>query len=269
MKRIALAAALTLVMAPVAAFGFGSMASSPVQGTMSGAQQAAQPAATGNTAPPAPEMTKNITGRVVQTIDSGGYSYVLVKKKDGEKIWVAAPVMKVAVGEQVTFEGGMEMVNFQSSTLKRTFDKVIFSNGVVADKKGKDEKKESQQRSPGSQGATVAVADEKIKVKKATGANAYTIAEVFKKKDKLNKKAVTINGKVVKVSSGIMNRNWIHIQDGTGNHTSGDNDLVVTSDAIPLVGDVVTVKGTLSTNRDFGGGYKYNVIIEKGAITIK
>jgi hypothetical protein len=78
-----------------------------------------------------------------------------------------------------------------------------------------------------------------------------------------------INAKVVKVSSGIMNKNWIHLQDGTGSHTTSDNDLVVTSDAIPIVGDVVTVKGKLELNKDFGGGYKYNVIIEKANITIQ
>ena len=217
-------------------------------------------------------MSANITGHVVQTIDSGGYTYVLLKKEDGSKIWVAAPELKAVVGEQVTFGGGMEMVNFQSSTLKRTFDKVIFSNGLIKDdkakgKKGKESAKESQ--SPGSQGAAVAVADEKIKVKKATGANAYTVVEIFKKKDKLKNKPVVVSGKVVKVSSGIMKRNWIHIQDGTGNHATANNDLVVTSDAIPLVGDVVTVSGKLETNKDFGAGYNYKVIIEKATITTK
>jgi hypothetical protein len=79
---------------------------------------------------------------------------------------------------------------------------------------------------------------------------------------------VVINAKVVKVSSGIMNKNWIHLQDGTGSHMTADNDLVVTSDDIPIVGDLVTIKGKIETNKDFGGGYKYNVIIEKAKITI-
>jgi len=266
MKRFASMIALSLTLVPLAAYGFGSMAP-PVQGAISSAAHA-QPAA--QPAPPA--MSGNITGHVVQTIDSGGYTYVLLKKSDGTKLWVAAPELKAAVGEQVTFGGGMEMVNFKSSTLKRTFDKVIFSNGLIKDdkakeKKGKEAAKVSQ--SPGSQGAAVAVADEKIKVKKAAGANAYTVAEIFKKKDKLKNKPVIVNGKVVKVSSGIMNRNWVHIQDGTGNHATGNNDLVVTSDAIPLVGDMVTVSGKLETNKDFGAGYFYKVIIEKAKITTK
>jgi hypothetical protein len=252
----------------MAAFGFGNMGQGSAQ--WNPANPSGQPAAQ-QSMQQAPVQGPDVSGRVVQTIDSGGYSYVLVKKKDGSKIWVAAPQMKLSVGEQVTFQGGMEMINFPSTTLKRTFDKVIFSNGLVETAKGKNTKTDAKKdaRSPGSTGASVAVTDEKIKVKKATGTNAYTIAEVFKKKDKLKNKQVVINGKVVKVSSGIMNKNWIHIQDGTGSHTTSDNDLVITSDAIPTVGDVITVKGKLETNKDFGGGYKYNVIIEKATIIIK
>lgn len=255
--------ALSLLLTPFAAFGFGNMG----QQTQWNSDNPSAPQSGQQGMPQPPPQGADISGRVVQTIDSGGYSYVLVKKKDGEKVWVAAPQMKLAVGEQVTFQGGMEMVNFPSSTLKRTFDKVIFSNGLADSGKGKEAKK-TDTRSPGSMGAKVAVTDEKIKVKKATGPNAHTIAEIFKKKDKLKNKQVVISAKVVKVSSGIMNKNWIHLQDGTGSHATADNDLVVTSDAIPLVGDMVTVKGKLELNKDFGGGYKYNVIIEKANITI-
>jgi hypothetical protein len=223
-------------------------------------------------AAPAEKMVP-ISGKVVQTISSGGYAYALVKQKDGKKIWVAIPEMKVTVGEEVSFEPGMEMTNFQSTTLKRTFDKIIFSSGPTAAKKGKDGKsaKKDDQKSTtrGSAGAVVAVADEKVKVKKATGANAYTVAEIFKNKDKLKNKKVTVNGKVVKVSSGIMSRNWIHIQDGTGSHQTGDNDLVVTADAIPLVGDVITIKGIMLKDKDFGSGYKYNVMVEKAEVIIQ
>ena len=112
-------------------------------------------------------------------------------------------------------------------------------------------------------------ADEKIKVKKASGANGYTVAEIHQQKAKLNKKKVTVRGKVVKVSSGIMNRNWIHLQDGTGNHATMDNDLVLTSDAIPSVGDGVVVKGTVVKDKDFGSGYKHSVIIEQAEIVIE
>ena len=137
---------------------------------------------------------------------------------------------------------------------------------MAAPAKGKD-KKELVGKSPGSRG-TVSP-DVKVKVKKATGKNAYTIAELYKNKAKLNKKKIVVRGKVVKVSSGIMNKNWIHLRDGSGGHATGDFNLVVTSKSIPAEGEVVLVNGTLYKGKDFGGGYKYDVIIEEAEFTIE
>jgi len=75
-----------------------------------------------------------------------------------------------------------------------------------------------------------------------------------------------VKGQVTKVASGIMGKNWIHLQDGTGNEKKKTNDLVVTTTAAePEVGDIVTMTGTLVKDKDFGSGYKYDAIIEKGA----
>jgi len=197
-----------------------------------------------------------LTGKVLETMDSGGYTY-LQMETGGKKIWVAIPKTKVEKGQNISVSPGAEMKDFESKTLKRKFDSIIFSGGVVGQKVGDSAK------SPGSKGSAVTVA-EKIKVDKATGPDAYTVAEIFKNAKKLQEKKVVVRGKVVKVSAAVMKKNWIHIQDGTGD--AGSNDLVVTSDDLPKVGDVVTASGTLYNDKDFGGGYKYKVIIEKGTI---
>jgi hypothetical protein len=216
---------------------------------------------------PAPqaEPTEPHTGKVLQTMSSGGYTYVELRKKSGEKIWLAVPAAAIAVGSQQTFNPGMVMGNFESKTLKRSFDKIIFTE-LATPAKGK-EKKEVSGKSPGSRG-TVSP-DVKVKVKKAAGKNGYTIAELFKNKAKLNKKKIVVRGKVVKVSSGIMGKNWIHLRDGSGGHATGDFNLVVTSKAIPAEGEVVLVNGTLYKDKDFGGGYKYEVIVEEAEFTIE
>jgi hypothetical protein len=214
-----------------------------------------QPAAA---APEAVKKAETITGKVVQTMNSGGYTYVYLDAGD-RKVWVAAPETKLLTGEEVTFKAGAEMSNFPSTTLKRTFDKIIFSDGLVSKSGGKGGNK-----SPGS-GGSVATG-EKVKVEKATDKNAYTVSELFAKSAKLNKKKVVLRGKVMKVSSGIMSKNWVHIQDGSGSEKKGTHDIVVTSKDIPLVGDVVTVKGTLYKDKDFGGNYKYKAIIEEAEI---
>jgi hypothetical protein len=200
---------------------------------------------------------QTLTGKVIESMDSGGYTYVQIEN-NGKKTWVAVPKTKVVVGQDITFSPGTEMGNFQSKTLKRTFDNIIFSGGVI----GQGEKG-AEMKSPGSKGTAVVVT-EKIKVDKASGPDAYTIAEIFQNSRKLEEKKVVVRGKVVKVSAAVMKRNWIHLQDGTGD--AGNNDLVVTSDDLPQVGDVVIADGTLYNDKDFGGGYKYKVIIEKAGI---
>lgn len=234
------------------------------------AAQPAQPAHPGMmpAQPAEPPLGEPVTGKVLQTMNSGGYTYVLVKTANGEKIWLAMSQTGIVVGEEATFSPGATMYNFPSKTLNRTFEKIIFTDGPMAGKGAKKGKKDPK-KSPGSKGA-VATADEKIKVAKATGKNAYQVADIYRLKIELNKRTVAVRGKVIKVSAGIMDRNWIHIQDGTGDAKKGTNDLVVTSKtALPSVGDVVTVKGTASKNRDFGGGYKYDVIVEDADVSIE
>ncbi len=100
-----------------------------------------------------------------------------------------------------------------------------------------------------------------------SSANAISIANVFAKKAELNNKEVTVAGKVAKISMGILGSNWIHIQDGTG--SKGSDDITVTTQAQPKVGDKVVATGILATDKDFGAGYKYNVIIEKANVTVQ
>ncbi len=80
----------------------------------------------------------------------------------------------------------------------------------------------------------------------------------------LKGKIVQIRGKVVKVNNGIMKRNFLHIQDGTGGQ--GTNDITITSDETANVGDEVTITGTVALNVDFGFGYNYPILIEKSTI---
>ena len=69
------------------------------------------------------------TGKVVETMNSSGYTYVRIEQANGEKIWIAVPETKVTKGKTMSFEPGAVMANFKSKTLNRTFDKIIFSAG--------------------------------------------------------------------------------------------------------------------------------------------
>jgi hypothetical protein len=198
-----------------------------------------------------------LSGKVTETMNSGGYTYVKLENS-GKEMWVAVPNMAVKIGETMSFAPGMEMRNFESKSLNRTFETIIFSAGPAGGSSAADQ---SAQKAK----ATAAPAEE-IKVEKASAPNAYTVAELHEKSAELDKKPVALRGKVVKVSPAIMGKNWIHIQDGSGSASGGTNDLLVTSQDLPAVGDVVTAKGTLYKDKDFGSGYKYGVIIEEAGI---
>jgi hypothetical protein len=109
-----------------------------------------------------------------------------------------------------------------------------------------------------------------VKVEKAKGDNAKTVAEVYAQKAQLKDKKVTLRGKVVKYNAGIMGKNWLHVRDGSGAQGKGDNDVTVTTSGGEWqVGDVVTVVGVVRTDKDFGAGYAYPVIIEEATLTKK
>ncbi len=105
----------------------------------------------------------------------------------------------------------------------------------------------------------------------ATAADAAvkTVAAVYKEKVALTGKTISATGKVVKVNNGIMGRNFVHVQDGTGDAKDGSNNLVVTSKQTAAVGDKVTISGLVVVNRDFGSGYSYPLIIEEATVTVK
>jgi hypothetical protein len=153
----------------------------------------------GNVLPSYAVDTGALTGKVIETMDSGGYTYVQIENS-GKKIWVAVPKTTVKKGQYISFGPGAEMRNFESKSLKRTFDSIIFSNGVIG-----QQEKGSEMKSPGSKGSAVTVS-EKIKVDKATGPNAYTVAEIYQNSKKLEEKKIVVRGKVVKVAAAIMQR---------------------------------------------------------------
>ena len=98
----------------------------------------------------------------------------------------------------------------------------------------------------------------------AADAMKKTVESIYLEKSKLSGKQVSVRGKVVKVNNGIMKRNFLHIQDGTGKKDT--NDLIITSNQTAAVGDDITVTGTVVLDTDFGFGYKYPLLVEKSQI---
>lgn len=194
-----------------------------------------------------------VTGTVIETFDAAGYTYLRLKTSDGEQ-WAAILQTPVQKGQTATMDVQMTAEKFESKTLKRTFDKILFGSLEGA--------------APTPVTAPVAVADTTpINVAKAEGSDAKSVAEVWAARDALKDGTVVVRGKVVKFLGGIMGRNWLHLRDGSGSGDKGDNDLTVTTNDLATVGDVVTVSGVVRVDKDFGAGYRYPVIIEEGKVS--
>jgi len=221
--------------------------------------QPAQPA--GHPAVAAPERVSALQGTVLEVLAAAPYTYLRIKVPQGE-VWAAVPAAQVKVGSAVTVQVSVQMAKFESPSLKRTFDPLYLGTlggAAVA----------APAAAPAAMPAHGAQPMPAVgKVPKATGADAYTIAELYAKKDSLKGRKVAVRAKVLKVHEGIMGKTWIHLGDGSGQARTRDFDLTITAKGkgIAKVGDVVTAKGLLGVNRDLGSGYVYPVMIEDAAL---
>jgi hypothetical protein len=232
-------------------------------------QAAAQPPAPAGGAPSADSasgptagsgQSTSTTGTVVETMNAGTYTYVQVD--DGsKKFWAAAPRFSVAVGDRVVVPEGAPMRDFSSKTLGRTFDVVYFVAGIQVVGGRTASELVAAAHAP----AAAAAALDLSNIRKADGG--HTVAELFADKMALAGKEVAVRGRVVKFTAMVMGKNWIHLQDGTG--STGTNDLTVTTSATAAVGNLVLVRGKLSTDRDLGYGYHYDVIIEDATVAVE
>jgi hypothetical protein len=202
-----------------------------------------------------PPQPASLTGEVLETRKVDSYTYLLLKTSSGE-IWAAVPSAAVSKGARVTIARPMMMENFESKTLNKTFDRIAF--GVL-------EGPNATVPSPHGSAPAAKPADGVVKgakVAKANGPNAKTVAEVVGGKAALKDKPVVVRGQVVKVNTGIMGKNWVHLRDGSGSAADGSNDILVTTQDTIAVGDIVSANGTVRTDVNLGSGYTYAVIIE-------
>ncbi len=236
-----------------------------------------------------------LSGKILETMNSGGYTYLKIDTGSSQP-WIALPQSNVKVGDDVSCLPGMTMNNFSSKTLNRTFESLVFSPGIVGNagdphggmmgamastqgsagddsfasavqaEGGAPSMQQPPAGSGGSKGA--AVPFNEINVEKAAGENAYSVEEIFAKTKELDGQTVRIQGKVVKYSPMIMGRNWIHLQDGTGDPASDTHDLVVTTSEDIQKDSIITIEGVVAFQKDFGAGYKYVAIVED-AKTVK
>lgn len=223
-----------------------------------------------------------VTGEVMEVINVANFTYLRLKTGNGE-IWAAIVQSQVQQGATVTIENAIVMSNFESKALKRTFPSILFGSLSGATATPSTAMQSGQPAAPSANSSPSASGSKlmgmssslmpkkmestgDVHVKKASGKDAHTVAEVMTKGAELKDKTVEVRGKVVKYNAGIMGKNWIHLRDGSGSVEKETNDILVTSANPANLGDIITAKGVVHTDKDFGAGYSYKVLIEDATI---
>lgn len=198
--------------------------------------------------------------KILEVIQASSYTYLKVKE-DGNEYWIATIKEDAREGDKYSYGEGLEMVNFRSEELDRTFPVILFVNEDGGF--GQEETPE-----PAGMGAPVSMGkprvDQAVNTVIAQSEGGISIGELYKNRDAYSGKKIRVKGKVVKINPEVMDRNWVHIQDGT---SDGDYfDLTVTTLETVVVDDIVEFEGTIVLNKDFGAGYVYEVIMEGGIL---
>lgn len=205
---------------------------------------------------PAENLPAGHHGVVVkEAVNAQNYTYIMVEENDKE-YWIAVPQMEVKEGDVLYYSRSMEMKNFNSKALNRTFESVLFVDDISKTPAPKPEVVEHPKvNSTQKQNVTV----QPLK-------DGQTIEQVYNTKESLAGKTVRVRGMVTKYNPDIMGMNWIHIQDGTGTQNF---DLSVTSKDKAELGKLIIVEGVVSLNKDFGSGYSYDLIVENAKVTVE
>ncbi|MHC4679487.1 MAG: hypothetical protein ACYTEK_12390 [Planctomycetota bacterium] len=199
------------------------------------------------------------TAIVQEVLQATAYTYLKVKENDRD-FWIAVTKREIEPGKTIAFVGGLEMKNFESKDLQRTFESVYFVDRIAGDEPAP---MAAQQPAAVPHQGKPAIEQKEISIEPAEGG--ISIGELFSNRDAYADKTVLIKGQVTKINRAIMGRNWVHLQDGTSG--SGNFDLTVTTNDEVAVGDVVTFEGKITLNKDFGAGYSYEVLMEEAKKT--
>ncbi len=190
--------------------------------------------------------------KVLKHIPGKRYSYLNVEE-NGKAYWIATMREEFSVNVSYAYNEGIEKLDYTSTELARTFDRIILVSKLfpMSDH-------ENHVHSNTGSDQNVATFKEKVNIPKTS----TPLKQIVENSSRFKNKSVEVTARVVKVNPGIMDRNWIHLQDDTKN----EFDFVCTSNQDIPVGHTVTLKGIITLNKDFGAGYSYDIIMENATV---
>ena len=212
------------------------------------------------TAPASRAMNELVAKEVIQ---ANNYTYVRGDQK-GSEVWIAILKREIEIGKTYYYCQAMEMKGFKSKELDRTFDTIFFLEGISDSPDGNNKAQATNPHDP-SMNKNSGAPRQEMNIQHKEGEIA--IGELYNKKESLASKKVKVRGVVTKFNQDIMDRNWVHIQDGTGGTSSFD--LTITTNDRIEVGTIAIFEGIVAIDKDFGHGYKYDLMLEEASLLNK
>jgi starvation-inducible outer membrane lipoprotein len=192
-----------------------------------------------------------------EILQSERYTYLQVNES-GHNFWIATSKTEAKKGETYLYKGGLMKTNFESVEFKRVFDTIYLVSNIIS---AAAHPGGNMPPSMSANGDQTKGTKSDPKASENLVKDAIKLSDLMDNKSKYDGKIITISGECVKVNNGIMGRNWVHIQDGS--KTKGKMiDLTVTTKLNIPLGSQVALKGKISLNKDFGAGYRYDVMME-------
>lgn len=200
--------------------------------------------------------------KINEVLKTSKYLYLNVTENE-EQFWIATRIMDVVVGETYYYKGGLLKTNYESKDFNRVFEKIyLISSNLVAANHATNTAATKSNLPSNEQTTKPTPVPVKATTKKIEVKGSMKISELVANASKYAGKTIQISGMCVKSNPNIMKKNWMHLKDGS----QDDFDLVITSDTFIPEGSIVTMSATVSLNKDFGAGYKYDLILENGVV---
>jgi len=187
--------------------------------------------------------------KILELLNTDKYSYLKVIEQD-EPYWIATVKADYQIGDIYLYRGGLLKTHFHSDEYDRIFEKLYLVSEI---KKLSDNEQMINVQTQESESNTVSDQFKKPDIPGLTD-----LSQIVSSPQEYKGKTVKIYGEVMKVNPDIMDRNWLHIKDGTAD----DFDFVITTQSFIPVGHAIAFEGSIAINKDFGAGYTYAIIME-------
>ncbi|QBA64549.1 hypothetical protein [Muriicola soli] len=190
-----------------------------------------------------------------------GTKYLYAEVREGDRTyWIATQKQTIVEGSTYLYNEALLKTHFESKEQNRVYDTLYMitaliskDHGMPSDSYPKSEKINTSENTLEKKG--------KEQLENAPSAGKVSLSDLFANPERYEGKIIQISGTCSKVSTEILGRNWVHVDDG-----KSGKELVVTLQEVVEKGETLTIEGIVQLNVDLGSGYTYDILLEKGIV---